>query len=422
MTAMDPHYAHTAAAPDGAPSDDPLPEADPCGMSRAGLVALPGAWARDTDTRLGPTTISRLQDEARESRERIDRRLATAGLLPGTAPVPELDARRLLDDAIDDDVETLERIDELHRRRRGSASPRERQRATTVLAEVLHRIVDGYGFADPPPSRVVRGLRRVDQAVGRGYTRLTVFHDQSPVADWWELTARWVLLGMAAASAALMAVGQLGAAAALVVGRVALAAVTAPPAPTASSWRRLIRYNPDWASAVCGHAGDAFVLSGIAIGLHLDGQSGWAAATMVAALFGLLATTSRIASREQGLRMPRLWIERIAKDLALTGAALAAALASPRGLGEALPLTLVAPAVVTVVGVTELARTGYYARRRRHLLSRASVADGLVPNAIVVTTSDAIVVNLRRSTPRPTVFSASQSGRDPDRLRAVEGD
>ncbi len=59
------------------------------------------------------------------------------------------------------------------------------------------------------------------------------------------------------------------------------------------------------------------------------------------------------------------------------------------------------------MGVTELIRTAYYARRRRGLLSRASIASGaddLVPNAIVVTTGDAIVVNLRRVGRRPPMF------------------
>jgi hypothetical protein len=328
--------------------------------------------------------------------------------LPHATPcVPDLDARRDLDPALEVDVDTLQRIDDLHDRRMRSASPRERQHATTVLAEALHRIVDGYKVGDPPPSRLVRGLRRVDDSVRRTYARLTVFREPTPVVAWWEPLSRWVLLTLAVAGAASLAGGHLVGAAVAVALRVTLAAVTAPPAPSASTWRRLIGYNPDWTSSVCSHAGDALVLAGLAAGLHDGGRPLWGTLTMGAALFGLLATVSRIAAREQGLRLPRLWIERAAKDLALTGAVLAAAITTSRGFASASPLTLVAPAVVGAMGVTELIRTSYYARRRRRLLSRAATASGtgdLVPNAIVVTTGDAIVVNLRRSGPRVPIF------------------
>jgi hypothetical protein len=142
---------------------------------------------------------------------------------------------------------------------------------------------------------------------------------------------------------------------------------------------------------------------------------------MAAALFGLLATVSRIAAREQGLRLPRLWIERAAKDVALTGAVVAAAVTASRGLGSASPLTLLAPGVVAAMGIVELTRTAYFARRRRRLLSHAAASGGtgdLVPNAIVVTTGDAIVVNLRRSGSRPGIFPDQPPAGRP-RLRAV---
>jgi len=363
------------AESNGAQPDDPLPDAR--------------AWRRQAEPRLEHRDIARLQATARQSRARIAQRLTGAGLVPGAgataASAPDIDARRDLDAALELDVDTLQRIDELHDRRMRSASPRERQHATTVLAEALHRIVDGYQVRDPPPSRVVRGLRRADDGVRRAYARLTVFDDHTPVVAWWEPVSRWVLLVLAAISAVLLAGGHVVGAAAVVAMRVMLAALTAPPAPSASTWRRLIGYNPDWASSVCSHAG---------------GRPLWAALTMGAALFGLMATVSRIAAREQGLRLPRLWLERAAKDLALTGAVVAAAITTSRGLGSASPLTLTAPAVVAAMGVIELIRTAYYARRRRHLLSRAATASGsgdLVPNAIVVSTGDAIVVNLRRS-------------------------
>jgi hypothetical protein len=396
----------------GAQPDEPLPDAH--------------TWRREAEPRLDRRDVARLQTAAREGRERIAQRLIDAGLDPDTgaaAGVPDLDARRDLDAALEVDVDTLQRIDELHERRMRSASPRERQHATTVLAEALHRIVDGYQVGDPPPSRLVRGLRRVDDGVSRAYARLTVFRDHTTVVARWEPLSRWVLLGLAAAGAVLLAGGHAVGAAALLVLRVTLAAATAPPAPSASTWRRIIGYNPDWASSVCSHAGDAFILAGLAAGLHAGGRPLWATLTMGTALFGLLATVSRIAAREQGLRLPRLWIERAAKDLALTGAVVAVAIASIGGLGSPPPSTLVAPAVVGAMGVTELIRTAYYARRRRRLLSRAATANGagdLVPNAIVVTTGDAIVVNLRRSGFRAPIFPDPQGAGGPH-LRVVRG-
>jgi hypothetical protein len=410
----------TTARPDGteteestgAQPDDPLPDAS--------------AWRHQADPRLDPGDVARLQAAARRGHDRIAQRLTSAGLAPGAdaAGVPDIDARRDLDAALEVDVDTLQRIDELHDRRMRSASPRERQHATTVLAEALHRIVDGYQVGDAPPSRVVRGLRRADDAVRRAYARITVFDADTPVAAWWEPVSRWVFLALAACGAVLLAGGHVVGAAVVVAARVALAAVTAPPAPSAATWRRLIGYNPDWASSVCSHAGDALILAGLAAGLHAGGRPVWAALTMGAALFGLLATVSRIAAREQGLRLPRLWIERAAKDLALTGAAVAAAITTSRGLGSASPVTLVAPAVVAAMGVAELVRTAYYARRRRRLLSRAATASGtgdLVPNAIVVSTGDAIVVNLRRSGSRAPIFPDHRdaAGR---RLRVIRAD
>jgi hypothetical protein len=159
----------------GAQPDDPLPDAS--------------AWRRQAEPRLDPRDVSRLRAAARQSGERIGQRRAGAGLVPeagAATSVPDLDARRDLDAALEVDVDTLQRIDELHARRMRSTSPRERQHATTVLAEALHRIVDGYQVGDPPPSRFVRWLRRVDDRVCRAYARLTVFDDHTPVSAWWE--------------------------------------------------------------------------------------------------------------------------------------------------------------------------------------------------------------------------------------------
>jgi hypothetical protein len=65
-------------------------------------------------------------------------------------------------------------------------------------------------------------------------------------------------------------------------------------------------------------------------------------------------------------------------------------------------------------------RTAYYTRRRWRLLSRASDTGGddLVPNAIVVTTGDGIVVNLCHTGDRPRIFPAGRGDRE-RRLRAV---
>jgi hypothetical protein len=396
----------------GAQPDDPLPDAH--------------AWRRQADPRLDAGDVARLRAAARQSRDHVAHRLAAAGLVPEpeAASASDLDARRDLDAALEADVDTLQRIDELHARRMRSASPRERQHATTVLAEALHRIVDGYQVGDPPPSRLVRWLRGVDDRVRGAYARLTVFDDHTPVVAWWEPVSRWVLLALAACAAVMLAGGHVVEATVVVAARVTLAAVTAPPAPSATTWRRLIGYNPDWASSVCSHSGDALVLAGLSAGLHAGGRPLWAALTMGAALFGLLATVSRIAAREQGLRLPRLWIERAAKDLALTGAVVAAAVAAGHGLGSASPFMLIAPAVVAAVGVAELARTAYYARRRRHLLSRAATAGGtggLVPNAIVVSTGDAIVVNLRRPGSRAPIFPDHREAAGPQ-LRLIRSD
>jgi hypothetical protein len=95
-----------------------------------------------------------------------------------------------------------------------------------------------------------------------------------------------------------------------------------------------------------------------------------------------------------------------------------------RGLGSASPLTLTAPVVVAAMGVIELIRTAYYAHRRRRLLSRAATASStgdLVPNAIVVTTGDAIVVNLRRSGPRTPIFPDHREADGPH-LRVVRAE
>jgi hypothetical protein len=397
MSVMD--MPHANPAPSGRPElaeskdtqpDDPIPDAT--------------AWRRYADPKLDTHDISRLQEAARQSGERITQRLTSAGLVPsGSSGVPDLDARRDVDAALDIDADTLERIDELHDRRR-SASPRERQRATTVLAEALHRIVDGYAVGRPPDNRLVRAMRRVEVATARVYARLTVFQEWSPRADWWESRGRWLLFALATAGALLVALGHVGAAAAIVISRTLIAATTAEPQKPPSTWRQFVGVNPDLGSSVCRYAGDALLLGGMAIGLQLHDRPVWAAVTVGAALLGLLATTSRLVASCQGLRMPQLWIERATKDLAFSGALLAAVLVGRGGIDGVVPVQALAAVAVGASGVGELIRDAYYGRRRRQLLTSASVADRSVPNAIVVTTSDAIVVNLCRQGPRAPIF------------------
>jgi hypothetical protein len=84
-------------------------------------------------------------------------------------------------------------------------------------------------------------------------------------------------------------------------------------------------------------------------------------------------------------------------------------LLAPSGPGTVggVPVAAALPVVVIVAGTVEIARTLYWAMCRRRLFRRAADAeDGLVPDAIVAHTSDAIVVNLSRIVARPPVFAA----------------
>jgi hypothetical protein len=127
----------------GAQPDDPLPDAD--------------AWRRQADPRLDTRDVARLQAAARQSRDRIAQRLTAAGLVPdaGATSVPDLDARRDLDAALDVDVDTLQRIDELHARRMRSASP--------AGAPARH---DRAGRGAPPHRRRLPGRRPTAQPAG----------------------------------------------------------------------------------------------------------------------------------------------------------------------------------------------------------------------------------------------------------------
>jgi hypothetical protein len=77
---------------------------------------------------------------------------------------------------------------------------------------------------------------------------------------------------------------------------------------------------------------------------------------------------------------------------------------------------------VGATGVAELIRDAYYGRRRRQRLTSASAADRSVPNAIVVTTGDAIMVNLCRPGPRTPIFPDRSEGGPQLRIVRASGD
>lgn len=402
--------------------DDPLPGPDE-------------RWDRDADrdTTLDAATIARVRDAARHSRPRVARRLADAGFLPSTdAPHPyddgprDLDWRRDLDGRLDEDVAFIEHIDELHDQRLRSLSARERQAATRTLAQALYRIVDGYWVDDGPPHRPVQFVRRLDGVVARGYARLAAVRTRrGPLARLWWRYERWSRLGLAIAGGAALAGGLLVWGAAAVVLRTMLSAVFVVSAPAENPRRRLLGYNTQWASCVATHVGDAAILAGLGAELVRGGQPAAGAVTAVAALFGLTATMTRVAASSEGFRLPRMFLDRLTKAIALPAAAVLAAVVAGTGrggfgvggvggggvgdggLGDAagvLP-ALVAVVGVTAVALTDLVRVVYWTVRRRRLFRRVGAAGGgLVPDVIVARTNDALVMNITRAQPRTTVF------------------
>lgn len=416
MTAND----HTAAAvARGEPPDDPDPEA--ARRMLATDVALDGGMA------------ARLREESRRTRARVERRLVTAGHLhedgaprPDGSPSSELDsvdAWRDLTEMLDDDVDLLEHIDALHERRLRSASPRERRAATRVLAEALHRIVDGYDVEIEPPHRPVMAARRADEWLGRALGRAAVGGRRPQgTVTWWARNGRWARLGLALAAALLLAAGAAVAAAAVVAVRSALSvALFAPEAPDGRP-ARVLGYDPAWAAFVCTHLGDAAIVAGLGLGLYLDGHAAWAAVTAFAALFSLVASMLRIASGHHGFRLPRLWLDRTVTTAALTAATAGAAVADPAGTGavRGVPVAVVAVAALVAVGVVEICRTVYYAFRRRRLFRQVAEADsGVVPDVLVARTGDAVVMNISRlDAHRRVVHHLPESGVAP-RLRVV---
>jgi hypothetical protein len=411
-------HDHTAAAVGGEAPDEPDPDA-----ARSLLAS---------DTNLGGALAARLREESRRTRAQVERRLMTAGHLAedGTPrprdtgkEVPDtVDAWRDLTGMLDGDVDLLEHIDALHERRLRSASPRERRAATRVLAEALHRIVDGYEVAIEPPHRPVMAARRADEWLGRALARAAVGgrRPQGSVT-WWARNGRWARLGLALGAALLLGAQATVAAAVVVAIRSVLSVALYAPGVPEGRPGLVLGYDPAWAASVCTHLGDAAIVAGLGLGLALDGHPGWAVVTAFAALFSLVASMLRVASGHHGFRLPRLWIDRTVTTAALTAAAAAAALTDPGGPGLVLGVLAadVAVAAVVAVGVVEIGRTVYYAFRRRRLFRQVAAAESGTPDVLVARTGDALVMNISRLDAHRRVFDQRPGVRSEPRLHVV---
>ena len=93
------------------------------------------------------------------------------------------------------------------------------------------------------------------------------------------------------------------------------------------------------------------------------------------ALFGLTATMTRVAASSQGFRLPRMYLDRLAKAVALPVAAVGAAVSAPTGVAEGVPAALAAVVVVIAVALSDLVRIVYWAVRRRRLFRRPASSD-----------------------------------------------
>jgi hypothetical protein len=417
MTAAD-RTAALAAATQGEHPVEPDPEPPLAHVA----AALPAAGA-DLDPTLDRATAARLRDEARRSRPRIVRRLAESGHLAEAtggggvgdpaAPVP-VDQLRNLSGRLDENIAFFEHIDALHERRLHSPSPRERQVATRALAEALHRVVAGYQVDARPPHRAVLWARRLDEGLGRLYVRAAGRGPRRQGASrWWARDGRWARLALALVACVLLAGNLMAGGAVAVTTRSLLSGVLYVPAPPVGRRRRLLGYDPGWASCVCTHLGDAAIVVGLGVGLHLGGHTSWGIVTVCAALFRLIATILRVASGQHGFRMPRLWLDRAVTAVVLPAATVGAATVPPEGPGTVagVPVAAAAVGAVVAIGVVEVARTLYYALCRRRLFRHAAAAEGgLVPDAIVAHTADGIVVNLQRAVGRPHVFDFGAEG------------
>jgi hypothetical protein len=390
------------------------------------------------DTDLDPTHAARLRAESRRTRAHIEQRLATSGHLSagdpphrprpdgdtGAGRVENVDAWRDLDGLVDDHAGLLEHIDTLHERRLRSPSPRERQASTRVLAEALHRIVEGYDVEIAPPRGLVGAMRRGDERIGEVLRRgADLVPRPLSVLRWWARYGRWVRLALALAAGALLASGAFLAGSVVVTARSVLSTALFAADLQEGRSDRVLGYDPGWAACVCTHLGDAAVLTGLGLGLSLAGHGLWGAATAFVALFALLGTMLRVASGHHGFRLERLWVDRVVTTVGQAGAALGAAFSASGqpGTVAGVPLVRVAVAGIALIGLGEMVRTVYWAFRRRQLFRhRPRAGDVSVDEMLVAHTSDAVVVNIPRRSPRTRVLDEARvSSRS---LRVVGGE
>jgi hypothetical protein len=401
-----------------------VPPTEPDDHARESEVAATDRWDREAGTYVDAATITRLRSEAWLTRDEIEQLLTDAGYGPRTSRLEAVDARRDLDPLTDIDLETLTRIEELHANRRASTSERSRQRAEGVLNEIMHRVIDGYQVEDKPQNRAVKAGRGVEAVVTRAYLHLSLLGRRSASAERWRAGARVMLMVLALGVAGLLATGHVAGAAFIVVARTVVSAITTPPSPTATS-HRWMAYNPDWLGGAVLNIGDAVILTGIGAHLLLAGRTALAESTLAAAVFGLSAAYLRVAAHQAGVRLPRLSIDRLVKDVALTIAVVLAAVAR-QSEANGLRVLVIAPLAVAAMGAIEVARVTYYVRRHHQRVRRAAKVDGtLVADAVVFKTDGDLVYRIPLSArPRPMLDGVEapvgdhHSGHPPG-LRAV---
>jgi hypothetical protein len=410
------------AAGRGAVGDPPTESDD---HAREPELATKNLWDCEPGTYVDAATITRLRDEASRTRDEIEQLLTEAGYGPRTSGLDAVDARRDLDPLTDVDLETLTRIDELHENRRATTSERSRQRDEGVLNEIMHRVIDGYQVEDKPQNRAVKAGRGVEAVVTRAYLHVSLLGRRTASAERWRAGARVVLMVCAFGAAGLLATGHVAAAALIVVARAVVSAVSTPPSPMATS-HRWMAYNPDWLGGAVLNIGDAVILTGIGAHLLVAGHTALAESTLAAAVFGLSAAYLRVAAHQAGVRLPRLSIDRLVKDAALTIAVVLAAVPRPSEPNGLLVLAI-APMAVATMGAVELVRVTYYVRRHHQRVRRAAKADGtLVADAVVFKTDGDLVYRIPLSArPRPMLDvvdgapAADHHSSGPPHLRAV---